>query len=233
MAQWGIVYNTTTGAIAQQLSDANVVLGGVVLGVGQAMLTVNSPVNTALYYVPSGVLTLRPKFTSSSSWNTRGIVNDGSTTATFGSSIPSGTTCSVVHTNTVIPTFNQVITDGNINITSTVTGPINVGLTLWPYLDYSTIVQAVAVGSISLSNNAIVLTGGNTTIGNTTQQLTRLLINSSYGSIKLVQNFAQFINHKSIVQSTGTFIPDNNLNQLIPLQTITQSSGIMIPYQGF
>jgi hypothetical protein len=118
----------------------------------QSILTSATPITPNTYYVTnypsSPTLSTLLSFTTSNSWNTTSIPNNGTTQAIFGSSLPNPTTASIAITNS--PTtlaysrgspatvyMNQTITDGSLVMTSTVAGLYTVTLSAFPYQTYT------------------------------------------------------------------------------------------------
>ena len=215
-----IVYNTGDGSIVQELLSTDTPY----IGAGQS--TVSSPIwlDTTLYYVLAGVLTLRPSF-NTSSWNTLSIQANATDTATFGSSIPTGTTCEIVPQFTTSP-IKQVITDGIVSITSTVAANILVQLSLWPYLSYFVTVRGLPVGSIG--GDTKIFTQSNnvaTPTRNISQLLPNLNIQQTNNNLSLIQNWAQLLQNLVIVQTNNDAVLAQNIAQVLPNLNITQIAG--------
>jgi hypothetical protein len=145
---YNLVKDSTGGIVGQ-------ITGDVTLDTG--LLTNNTPVGHTTYlgqatdtvdnlYYPSGTRTTRPLFTTSNSWNATTITANGTSTATFGSSLPNPTSVVVEYTNT-ISSSQQVLqsldtTDGSFSLNTTLAGTYLVSFTAFPYQKYSQIITA-------------------------------------------------------------------------------------------
>lgn len=141
LAQY-IIYNTTTGEITKRLIiETENGLDSVTNSVGTGEDYVQSDADPATHYVSSGVVTARNTFTASNSWDYTTITT--STSAVFGSSLPTGTVVNVIpHQNAILNgagvTSPVTVNDGSLTFSSTIPGTYTVVFNKYPsYVEYS------------------------------------------------------------------------------------------------
>lgn len=144
-----ITYNISDGKIIQTGKCQPQLLSAQTTSTGQSVI--DGIADLSKSYISGGVVTPRPLFTTSSSWNTTSITANGTSTATFGSTIPSGTVATIIANTAKVASITPItITDGSLNITSNVVGTYDITFSKFPYLDYKVRVTAVPIGSTGM-----------------------------------------------------------------------------------
>lgn len=152
-----LTYDTSTGEIKTTGTCQSDLLDAQPVDVGVSVMEGIADFNTQ--YVSSGIITNKPKFTLSSSWNTTSITADGISSAIFGPSLPNGTLVTLT-VPTEVGTVNPFTeTSGSLTINTTIPGTYIVKLQLFPYQVLETTLTAVPIGSVGADYYQSIMVG--------------------------------------------------------------------------
>lgn len=138
------IFDTTTGAVNRVFTGDDM-MNPYLAGAGEDYIIGNYPDDQYYIVSPTGTKTptARPALSTVATWNTTSITANGSSTATLGSGLPTGTVVRFLDVPPELTRPNDVtVTGGVFDLTTTVRGTFQVVVTAFPYLETTTTITA-------------------------------------------------------------------------------------------